>query len=213
MRSLSTDSDPTIHSAFIESLSSFSRLHRAQQAMLELAPPGSALKRAQYDWIRLKGSNVPDSAAYQALLLQSIDVLSRSARESVESNLRRLEKQHPHLRRAGRDDLLESSLVALDVRTGAILAMVGGRDYSISQFNRAAQAERPPVAQATGQPEPATGLAPPVEEPLEREQDQGQHDEERPELTLDQHRRRLGPRLRNAAGRLRRQRDHRSGDA
>jgi penicillin-binding protein 1B len=70
--------------------------------------------------------------------------MEQAARESVESNLRRLEKQHPHLRRAGRDDLLESSLVALDVRTGAILAMVGGRDYSISQFNRAAQAERQP---------------------------------------------------------------------
>jgi penicillin-binding protein 1B len=70
--------------------------------------------------------------------------MEQAARESVESNLRRLEKQHPHLRRAARDDLLEGSLVALDVRTGAILAMVGGRDYSISQFNRAAQAERQP---------------------------------------------------------------------
>jgi len=62
--------------------------------------------------------------------------MEQAASESVESNLKRLEKQHPHLRRTAREELLEGSLLALDVRTGAILAMVGGRDYSISQFKR-----------------------------------------------------------------------------
>ena len=44
-----------------------------------------------------------------------------------------------------RDKLLvQSSFVALDTRTGAILAMVGGRpDYS-DQFNRATQSLRQP---------------------------------------------------------------------
>ncbi len=70
--------------------------------------------------------------------------MEQAAAESVESNLKRLEKQHPHLRRAARDAELEGSLLALDVRTGAILAMVGGRDYSTSQFNRVTQAERQP---------------------------------------------------------------------
>ena len=35
-------------------------------------------------------------------------------------------------------------MVALDANTGAIRAMIGGRDYSESQFNRAANAERQP---------------------------------------------------------------------
>ena len=35
------------------------------------------------------------------------------------------------------------SLVALDAETGAIRAMIGGRDYSQSQFNRAAQRRAP----------------------------------------------------------------------
>ena len=35
-------------------------------------------------------------------------------------------------------------MVALDADTGAIRAMIGGRDYSQSQFNRAANAERQP---------------------------------------------------------------------
>lgn len=38
----------------------------------------------------------------------------------------------------------QGALVATDVRTGAILAMVGGRDFSASAFNRAADARRHP---------------------------------------------------------------------
>ena len=38
----------------------------------------------------------------------------------------------------------EAALVALDPRTGDILAMVGGRDYAGSQFNRAVDAHRQP---------------------------------------------------------------------
>jgi len=38
----------------------------------------------------------------------------------------------------------EGALVSIDNTTGAIRAMVGGRDYSASKFNRAAQAERQP---------------------------------------------------------------------
>ncbi len=39
---------------------------------------------------------------------------------------------------------LQGALVALDVRTGAILAMVGGRDFDDSKFNRATAAVRQP---------------------------------------------------------------------
>ena len=38
----------------------------------------------------------------------------------------------------------QAALVALDPRTGDVLAMVGGRDYGLSQFNRAADARRQP---------------------------------------------------------------------
>ncbi|MFQ5691890.1 MAG: penicillin-binding transpeptidase domain-containing protein, partial [Nitrospinota bacterium] len=38
----------------------------------------------------------------------------------------------------------EGALIALDVETGAIRAMVGGRDFERSQFNRATQAQRQP---------------------------------------------------------------------
>lgn len=38
----------------------------------------------------------------------------------------------------------EAALVALDPRTGEVLALVGGRDYGASQFNRAVDAHRQP---------------------------------------------------------------------
>ena len=39
---------------------------------------------------------------------------------------------------------LEAALIAVDPTTGGILAMVGGRDYAMSQFNRAISARRQP---------------------------------------------------------------------
>jgi len=66
------------------------------------------------------------------------------AQEAVESNLARLEKTRRSIRRKYKKDQLESAMVALDTNTGAIVAMVGGRDYASSQFNRVTQAQRQP---------------------------------------------------------------------
>lgn len=68
--------------------------------------------------------------------------LQEEAQKSVVDNLERLERTHRRLRHAGQR--LESSMVAIDARTGAIRAMVGGRDYSRTQFNRVAMALRQP---------------------------------------------------------------------
>ncbi len=69
-------------------------------------------------------------------------VLQRIADEAVATGLAQLERTYPALTRA--DEPLQAALVALDPRTGEILAMVGGRDYRQSQFNRAVQAKRQP---------------------------------------------------------------------
>ncbi len=68
--------------------------------------------------------------------------LQRIAEEAVRDGLQRLETEYPLLLRE--DSPLQAALVALDPRTGDILAMVGGRDYGQSQFNRAAHARRQP---------------------------------------------------------------------
>ena len=65
--------------------------------------------------------------------------LQRIAEETVGAGLARLESRYPFL--ASRGDL-QGALVALDPQTGGIRAMVGGRDYRLSQFNHASQAKR-----------------------------------------------------------------------
>lgn len=68
--------------------------------------------------------------------------LQGAAERAVERGLARLEREYPQLKNT--DQRLEASLVALDPVTGEILAMVGGRNYGASQFNRAVMARRQP---------------------------------------------------------------------
>lgn len=49
-----------------------------------------------------------------------------------------------NFRRFENEGRLESALLAIDSSTGGIVAMVGGRDYQLSQFNRAMSAKRQP---------------------------------------------------------------------
>src|SRR5205814_3621865 len=58
--------------------------------------------------------------------------------------LARLEAQRPRLRSAEDAHRLQAALVALDPATGHIRAMVGGRRYQASQFNRVTFAHRQP---------------------------------------------------------------------
>lgn len=69
--------------------------------------------------------------------------LQSAAETAVAQGLERLERDYPFLLQQG-DSALQASLVATNPRTGAILAMVGGRDYRRSQFNRVTDAKRQP---------------------------------------------------------------------
>lgn len=71
-------------------------------------------------------------------------VLQRAAEAALARGLDRLEGRWGHLRRRDPAPRLQGALVALDPRTGEIRAMVGGRDYAQSQFNRVIQARRQP---------------------------------------------------------------------
>jgi penicillin-binding protein 1B len=99
-------------------------------------------------------------------VLTALDLgLQRAAERAVDAGLAQLESRYAELRReasptTGSEEAVESerseavegqsgprlqaALVAIDPRTGEILAMVGGRDYGTSQFNRAVQARRQP---------------------------------------------------------------------
>jgi penicillin-binding protein 1B len=76
-------------------------------------------------------------------VLTTLDMdLQIFAEEAMTRGLARLERDYPRFRRD--DARLEGALIALDPRSGEILAMVGGRDYGVSQFNRAVNARRQP---------------------------------------------------------------------
>jgi penicillin-binding protein 1B len=84
-------------------------------------------------------------AAQPVHIVTTIDIaLQRHAEVAVVRGLDRLEARRPALRAADPADRLQAALIALDPRTGEIRAMVGGRDYRASQFNRAVLAERQP---------------------------------------------------------------------
>lgn len=68
--------------------------------------------------------------------------LQSSAEESIQSGLDDLEKRF--LSSGMADEPLEACLISLQPQTGHIMAMVGGRDYNRSQFNRITQAHRQP---------------------------------------------------------------------
>jgi penicillin-binding protein 1B len=70
--------------------------------------------------------------------------MQRMAERALVDGLKKLEAAHPALKRKGEDDSLEAAIVVLRPQTGEIKAMVGGRNYGRSQFNRAFQAKRQP---------------------------------------------------------------------
>ncbi len=78
-------------------------------------------------------------------IFASLDLrLQKIAEKALADGLKRLEESYPHLRRRGEEDRLEGAIVVIKPQTGEIKAIVGGRDYQKSQFNRVFQARRQP---------------------------------------------------------------------
>ena len=78
-------------------------------------------------------------------IFTSLDLqLQRIAERSLAEGLKKLEETYANLRRKGDDDNLEGAIIVLRPQTGEIKAMVGGRSYQKSQFNRVFQAKRQP---------------------------------------------------------------------
>jgi penicillin-binding protein 1B len=70
--------------------------------------------------------------------------LQKIAERALADGLKKLEETYPSLRRKNDGDHLEGAVIVIRPQTGEIKAMVGGRSYQMSQFNRAFQAKRQP---------------------------------------------------------------------
>ncbi len=78
-------------------------------------------------------------------IFTSLDLqLQRIAEKALVDGLKRLEESYAYLRKRGEEDHLEGAIVVIRPQTGEVKAMVGGRDYQKSQFNRVFQARRQP---------------------------------------------------------------------
>ena len=67
-----------------------------------------------------------------------------AAENALSKGLSRLENSFATLKRKSSDKELQGAVVVIQPKTGHILALVGGRDYGKSQFNRITQSRRQP---------------------------------------------------------------------
>ena len=70
--------------------------------------------------------------------------MQAAAQAAVLKGLEELEQKFKRLRTKEGEEPLQAALIALDPQTGSVRALVGGRDYQVSQFNRVVQAKRQP---------------------------------------------------------------------
>jgi penicillin-binding protein 1B len=85
-------------------------------------------------------TNEPGALREGAPIITTLDLdLQRAADEAVQKQLTRLEETYKSANATP-----QVALVALDPRTGEVLAMIGGRNYAESQLNRATDAKRQP---------------------------------------------------------------------
>jgi len=122
----------------------------AIQAPLTLAPPGMESTDAPY-FVDLVNEELNrqfqehdfQSEAYRIYTTLDMD-LQRAAAEAVRVGLQEVDERIRRMRRR-QPDLPDPqvALVALDPQTGAVKALIGGRNYGVSQLNRALARRQP----------------------------------------------------------------------
>ena len=127
---------------------------QAERQPLVTAPDAGMAASAPYvvDLVRQEAeqAGVPVMNGGYRIVTTIDPELERDATLALDSGLTRVElrpgyhhQTYAH-RAKGSTDYLEGMVVALDPQTGDVLAMVGGRDYAASPFNRAVNAVRQP---------------------------------------------------------------------
>jgi penicillin-binding protein 1B len=76
-------------------------------------------------------------------IFTSLDmIMQRSAEEALNNGIANLSKKYKHIRNS--DTPLEGVVLTIQPGTGYVRALIGGRNYTTTQFNRAIQARRQP---------------------------------------------------------------------
>jgi penicillin-binding protein 1B len=111
---------------------------------VQVAPPDDVLADAPYfvDAVLRQVEDAVGTPLPEGLRIDSTldPLVQQAAAEGLEQGLAKLERTYPTLK--GSEQPLQGAVVVLEPSTGSVLALVGGRDYRASQFNRAVQAHR-----------------------------------------------------------------------
>lgn len=123
---------------------------KAKAEPLRLASGGAGYARAPYA-VELVRGQLAETYSAQALAEEGLEIfttldtdIQAGAERALRVGLERLERDWPSVHRQVRRRQLQGVVIVLEPSSGAVLALVGGRDYRESQFNRALQAERQP---------------------------------------------------------------------
>jgi len=123
--------------------------HRAaRQEPLRLATvtPDAGDARYYLDLLQRQLASTYPSDVLQSEGMRIYATLDRRAQRvaavSLREGLEELEKRHPRLLAKDPRKALQGCIVALRPQTGEVMALVGGRDYATSQFDRCSQARR-----------------------------------------------------------------------
>lgn len=156
--------NPGLHSPFVNPKNAVERRNVVLRAMAdEEYITGDVAARASREPLQVAARSVDNEAPYFVDMVgqqiaekfpgltaaeNSVDVhttldinLQRLALDAVRDGLARVDDMLARRRRRGR---AQAALLAVDPRSGEVLAMVGGRSYNQSQFNRAIVARRQP---------------------------------------------------------------------
>lgn len=117
---------------------------------LRVAVSRLPLKVAPYfvDYVRQQLQELYDPEVLETAGLNIYTTLAPdmalAAEKAVSEGLAELEEKHPKLKADSPEKALQAVLIAVQPKTGSVLALVGGRDYGESNFNRALYAHRQP---------------------------------------------------------------------
>jgi penicillin-binding protein 1B len=121
------------------------QFERAQRARLHVETVELEINRAPFfiDVLReqlLQRYSLQDLTSNNLTIFTTLDLrLQSAAQEALEAGLARLDKR---LGKAAQGREAQGALIAIQPQTGFIRALVGGRNYASSQYNRATQARR-----------------------------------------------------------------------
>jgi len=123
------------------------QLQKALETPLRIKKGNLSIEKASY-FVEHVRKYIEEKYGREALYKNGLQVYTtidldfqRTAEEAVESGLKEIEKREKYLF-SDISSTPEGSLVCFDLETGHVKAMVGGRDFKRSQFNRATQARR-----------------------------------------------------------------------